>query len=209
MSPVARSVTDRKSILDEVMMNVMESAPAVLRNAGFDRQTMPTFYLLWRKFGKRKYLSKGGKRKIEKETKIMFVTLDRINDQRIEIENRIKSLEKDLETQGSDSVMGKTMLEALQNQLSEKTLEYNELEARFKFISLLGIIAGTREVLGTNLVRNVDSIMRDRKVSSRLREEIKDMNLNYGEAIRSLDKLSTTVETYAKETARTKAEVQV
>ena len=138
----------------------------------------------------------------------MFVTLDRINDQRIEIENRIMSLEKNLETQGSDSVMGKTMLEALQNQLAEKNLEYNELEARFKFISLLGIIAGTREVLGTNLVRNIDSIMRDRKVSSRLREEIKGMNLNYGEAVRSLDKLSTTVETYVKETARAKAEVE-
>lgn len=170
-----------------------------LEKAGFNRQRAAVFLTLWGKFGKSSYLRRRGRKSIERDTKSLYVRMEITTDEKNELLKRIEMLRNEMESAGEeDRKLKAALVDAAEDQLSAKRVQFDEFETRFKFLNLLKTLADTRSILGNSLVKKVDRVMKNREFKIEFMEEMKNLALDHTLVTDTIEKLDSSIGTYVK-----------
>ncbi|MHB1440857.1 MAG: hypothetical protein ACYCSO_08535 [Cuniculiplasma sp.] len=150
---------------------------------------MKKFLGLWSSYGDRKFLGKKGKRILSEKLKELYVMMD-VSRERIEdLQKMIDQNEK------SSAEMDRIKNIRAQDSIKAEKIKFNQLEERYKFMSMLHSINELMSGKDAKFVKSLDKTLKNRKVVSSFQDAIKDEMNDHGKIMGEMDKLELYFET--------------
>jgi hypothetical protein len=141
------------------------------------------FIGLWSNFGNKRYLGKKGKLLLSENLKetyvIMGISSDKISD--------LKEIIKRLENSTQD--MDKVKLIRAKDSMNSEIIKFNQLQERYKFMSLLKSINDLMSEKESKFMKNLDKTLKNKKVLSLYRSSVKEAITDHNQIMDEIDKM--------------------